>query len=200
MGNGTKVNKPCWCGSGIKYKFCHLKKEYEEKVKIHEIEKDLRQGFAKKRCMVPSEFKEECTKKIIKAHTISKSSNLKQISENGHVLGFDKSILALNKNNGKFPIKEIGINNASIFNGFCSKHDKELFSIIENSDMVFTNEQIFILSYRAMCQELYLKYNSSELHKKQLNYDKGLSPESQYMMQMSMKIFEDGTKTAINDL
>lgn len=200
MGKGSKRNKPCFCGSGKKYKNCHEKREFEEKVKLHEMNKDLTVSHTRKKCMVPETFKSECTKRIIKAHTVSKSSNLKQISKDGHVLGFKANIMALDKNKGKFPVEKIGINNASIINAFCSKHDKELFSVIEDKEFVFSDEQVFMLAYRAIARELYLKYGSIEHNKNMKEYDKGHSKEMQIMLQTVNKYMADGTLLAVRDL
>lgn len=53
--------------------------------------------------------------------------------------------------------KYIGWNQASTFNGFCSKHDKSIFSVIEDSALAPTLEQIFVLGFRGFCHELYQK-------------------------------------------
>ncbi|PUE65481.1 SEC-C metal-binding domain-containing protein [Arcobacter caeni] len=93
MGKGNKRNEICFCGSGKKYKNCHAIKEFEKKVELHEMNKDFMNSQAKKKCMAPQILKDECTKKIIKAHTISKSCNLKQISKDGHVMHFKTNII-----------------------------------------------------------------------------------------------------------
>ncbi|MBV5321913.1 MAG: SEC-C domain-containing protein [Sulfuricurvum sp.] len=201
MGKGTLRNKVCSCGSGKKFKNCHEKKESQEKIKLYEIENDMRETYSHQTCMVADELKCDCTKKIIKAHTVSKSSNLKQIAENGHVYGFKKSIMALDSNDGKFPVEKIGINKASVFNGFCSKHDKELFAIIEDKEIVFSNEQIFILAYRAISRELYLKYRSTENNQNMFDYDKGVKNVLlQKMFHDMVKQFSEGINLAVRDL
>ncbi len=150
--------------------------------------------------MTPIELHKECTKKIIKAHTISKSSNLKTISTNSHVYTFKKSIQELDKNNGVFPIEKIGINNASIFYGFCSKHDKELFSDIENKQITFSDKQIFLLAYRAIANELYLKYASLNYSSKLLNQKSKIPLEGIPFFDLGIKTLEEGIKLAIRDL
>jgi len=150
-------NDPCPCGSGRKYKKCHLgiTSNNLSESDLKKLE-DKFKNF--KNCMVPEKMKKECKKKIIKAHTISKSRNLKIIAENGHVLTFKtNSIFKLLKNEGKFEVEKIGINNASIFKGFCSHHDKKLFSCLEDEDITFSPKQIFMIAYRSICNELFLK-------------------------------------------
>lgn len=191
MGEGSKRNKPCFCGSGKKYKNCCLlnnKKEYN----FSDIQEEYKRDWNEKICLAPEELKKECSQEFIKAHTISKSSNLKQISNNGHVMGF-KRVLEPK------PIKrliKIGISKASGINMFCKKHDNELFSILEDKKFTFTNQQIFMLSYRAICKELYQKYASIKSSNMALNIAKNNNP---YMIGLT-KILLEGIKLAIRDL
>lgn len=191
----------CYCGSGKEYKNCHKNILQEEPMKPYELDKELKSSFSEKKCMSPNSLHHECSVKIIKAHTISKSANLKKIALNGHVYSFEKSIQALERNKEGFPIKKIGINNASIFNGFCSKHDKELFAIIEDEEMLFTDEQIFTLAYRTISNELYMKQSSQKNNIKSRNYDKGLDLELslayQYFINNNM---QDELDLSIRDL
>ena len=50
-----------------------------------------------------------------------------------------------------------GVSQASTFNGFCEKHDAELFSAVENHPFTGAAEQVFLLMYRTICKELFLK-------------------------------------------
>lgn len=201
MKEKKRRNLPCHCESGKKYKNCHLKLENEENMEIYELDNDLRKSYTKKRCMALSVKDDKCSKKIIKAHTISKSANLKVISSDGHVYGFKKNIQGLHDNNFSFHIEKIGINNASIFNGFCAKHDKELFSIIEDENIVFSNEQIFMLAYRTISNELYLKYASQDSNFKAKKYDKGLPFEASVLYQdFNTNFMKHGFDLAVKDL
>jgi hypothetical protein len=110
-----------------------------------------------------------------------KQSRFKKIAKDGHVYSFKKSIQELDKNNGVFSVEKIGINNASVFNGFCSKHDKELFLDIEDKQIIFSDKQILLLAYRAIANELYLKYSS-------LNYNSKLS---MHKLEIPMEIIGD---------
>jgi hypothetical protein len=53
--------------------------------------------------------------------------------------------------------ERVGINKATTFAGFCSKHDNDLFSPLESSAFDFESRQIALLAYRAVCRELYAK-------------------------------------------
>lgn len=200
MGKGRERNGLCWCNSGKKYKNCHLKIENNKKIEMYEVENDFKESHSKKTCMAPREFHNNCSKKIIRAHTISKSSNLKQISKDGHVLGFKRTINELNIHNGKFSIEKIGINKASIYNNFCSIHDKKLFAVIEDEDFIFTSKQIFMLAYRAICKELYLKYCSSTSNQNLLKYQNGLDINMQKNIANVVDFFNIETGLAVRDL
>lgn len=199
MGKGNTRNKPCFCGSGLKYKNYHGKPN-KEHIKLYELDKELKSSYTIKKCMTPKELHKECSKRIIKAHTISKSNNLKEISINGHVYTFKKTLQELDKNNGVFPVEKIGINNASIFYGFCSIHDKKLFSDIENEPIIFSDKQIFLLAYRSIANELYLKLASLDYNKKMLKHKSKISPSMPPLLDLNITMLEEGTKTSIRDL
>ena len=201
MGIKKNRNKECHCGSGKKYKHCHLKQEREEPIKIYELDNGLKESYSEKICMFSSELHDKCSQKIIKAHTISKSANLKKISVDGHVYSFKRSVEGLETNNGSFPIQKIGVNNASVFNGFCSKHDKELFAVIEDKELIFSDEQVFILTYRTIANELYLKYASQDHNIKAKDYDKGQPLNfSIFYQNLNNGFLKDGLDLAVRDL
>ena len=130
-----KRNDPCWCGSGKKYKKCHLYRSESEPVKGWEVAKKIRSSFNKSECLIPSSYKKDkCKGKIIRAHTVTKSLSLKKIARDGHVYSF----LTDEKGYGDptktlFVLDLLGINQASTFNGFCAEHDRKIFSDIELS-------------------------------------------------------------------
>ena len=74
------------------------------------------------------------------AHSIQNNGVLSKIVENGHVMGY-----AMEK--GEFDGKELGKNHASIFWGFCNKHDA-IFRPIEVQPYIQTLEQNFLFAYR----------------------------------------------------
>jgi len=147
-------NEPCWCGSGLKYKKCHLNREDQQAVNPWEAEKALKTSFSTKDCLVPSEYKPQCSGGIVQAHSVARCW-LKSIAQNSHVYGFKPSVQALHKNLGKVKPDLIGINNASTFTGFCSSHDKAIFFKIEDHPFIGTAEQCFLLAYRAISREYF---------------------------------------------
>lgn len=119
-------NDPCWCGSGKKFKKCHIDRVQQEPLGRATLEEHAKRSA--KVCCAQSLNDSLCTTRIVKAHTVSKSGCLKQISHNGHVMGTKTSFSELDRTQGKVLVRKIGINDASTFTGFCSYHDKELFS------------------------------------------------------------------------
>ena len=193
-------NQPCWCGSGKKYKKCHLNRESQQNsahIDAFEVEKNFTK---EKRCSVHEELQNQCTKKIIKAHTVSKSSSLKEISENGHVLGLKHGLQNLMKNNGKYLLDKIGINQASTFTGFCSKHDKEIFAPIEDIDFTSTPEQCFLLTYRPIAREQYVKDSQESLFDFIRESDKGQKLTEQIAIQSLKEHLKSNNDLTINDL
>ncbi len=122
--------------------------------------------YKKSECLVPYTMRNKCKGKIVKAHTIPKMC-LKKISQDGHLFGFIKGMIPevnynkLSESIDKKAIepKKIGIKEASIFTGFCQKHDNELFKIIEKNYGNFNckKEECFLYSYRTLCREFFLK-------------------------------------------
>lgn len=114
-----------------------------------------RQAFSKKLCLAPPSLHHECSGNIIRAHSVQRGGDgLKRIADNGHVDGTEPKF-------GKIPsLARIGINKASTFTGFCGKHDTSLFLPLEMGEFTGSDLQIFLLTYRALCRELYVKRGS----------------------------------------
>ena len=92
-------NDSCWCGSGKKYKHCHLGLEDQTPLPISEVLKRFNQANSAKTCLVPSTWKDKCHAEISSAHTVPKGS-LKQIARNEHVYSFKPNLMNLRKNQG----------------------------------------------------------------------------------------------------
>ncbi|MGR6859007.1 hypothetical protein ACU5EH_00920 [Aliivibrio salmonicida] len=119
-----------------------------------------------KKCYFTTNNNEDCQGKIINAHTVQKSGGLKQIAQNGHVRYFKPSFKSLLDNNGKLTCEIEGVGKASTFYGFCQKHDREIFSPIENYSFNDSRFHALLHGYRAICKELYAKNDNIEFHKK----------------------------------
>ncbi len=194
-------NDKCWCNSGKKFKHCHYGRENEREITKGDIIGESKRIAARKCCYVPNELHHECDKKIINAHTISKSGSLMEISDStNHVLGLKINIANIFKHEGRLAPEKIGVNQASTFKGFCSKHDKQLFSCVEDYPFTGAEEQCFALMYRSVAKELYAKEGgliSSEIIK---SGDRGKHPIDQRFIQQFCADNQLGTETALREL
>lgn len=156
MGNKIGRNDKCPCGSGKKYKKCCLRTTNKEQyfANHHKLIVEARKESYIKQCLHPR--KDECDEKIIKAHSIQNNRILKRISSNGEVY------MPISKNNlPVVTIDKYGRRVASVFTGFCKKHDKTLFQAIEDRDFVNSEEQLFLYTYRTFAYEYHRKMESN---------------------------------------
>ena len=192
-------NEPCWCGSGLKFKKCHLGREAADPVKPWQFGSDIRREFSVKLCSVPDGFKDKCSGPVVRAHTIPKSSSLKKISEEGHVYGYNPSPENFTQFNGSLEPELIGINKASTFSGFCQFHDDAVFSPIEKGAFQGTGEQCFLLAYRAFCRDYYTKAAASRLGDARSKLDSGRNLFEQIDIQSHKTFFNVGIQAGLND-
>lgn len=191
-------NDPCWCNSGKKYKHCHLDREKQKKIPVQSIIKEISKAKEKK-CLHPKADRNVCTK-IIKSHSIQRANILEKISRNQHVYSFSSEIGELKKNDGILKPKLMGINNASTFTGFCSYHDTETFKPIEANPIEVINEHIFLISYRALCREIYSKSFQSNIIPLIKEGDKGMDVGYQLAFQDFIESYQQGVNAGLNDL
>lgn len=191
-------NKPCWCKSGKKYKHCHRDIESQPSVETHTVFQALGSFKKHKKCSVPQSLVHECSNKIINAHTVSKSSSLKAIAKDGHVL---KISVALKNNEApKIILGEVGINNASTFSGFCSIHDKKLFSPIEDEAFRPGPQHCFLVTYRGVSKELFSKDYASKVFGMMKTLDKGKSLPQQVAIQAASSSLDNDNSLTTGDL
>ena len=191
-------NEQCWCESGKKYKNCHLNIQSLPSVKPYVVTQALSSLNRTKTCSVPDSLLHECSSKIIKAHTVSKSSSLKLISHEGHVLKL--SVCSKNGAPPKLQAEEVGINNASTFTGFCSTHDKELFSPIENEPFRPIPLHCFLVTYRGVSKEIAVKKDVLPIFEIMKTLDKGKDLFQQIEIQAAAKMLIDVNNLSANDL
>lgn len=188
-------NETCWCGSGKKYKRCHLNRANEEPHPIGRLIAELKAKISHKECMHPEASSGSCIKKIIDAHTIQKKGPLKAIAdESNHVFCFRTD------QNGKDVILKLGLQKASTFKGFCGKHDKELFSPIEDKLYSGSKEQSFIAGYRAVALEYFKKISVAKgLSFMNQNFDRGMNTVAQIDFQHRLYAMKQGFFKGIDD-
>lgn len=198
--SGRDRNKPCWCGSGKKFKNCHRERELQQPPKLWQAREQLSRAAETSLCLHPEAGPAVCDKTIVRAHTVRRSADLKAIARNGHVYQTSADLGDLHRNNGELVAKLIGINRASTFRGFCSKHDSSTFAPIETADLAPTDEQAFLLAYRALCKELYEKERQLESMAIVRQSDKGRSIDDQYRVQEFAFLMETGIEAGLKDL
>lgn len=96
------------------------------------------------------------------SHSIQEATALGSIERNGHVYMFPTDIWP-HAREGYADPKLIGIHQASTFRGFCPRHDDLLFAPLEKKPYVCSPEQNFLLSYRALCKEIYTRKRVSQI-------------------------------------
>ena len=194
-------NEKCWCGSGRKYKHCHLDRESQEPLPRSEAIRRFKGAHSKKMCLAPTSWTNECDGQIVQAHTVSKSGSLRRIARKGHVYSLKPILGARNGSDGQsiFTLKLQGINHASTFSGFCARHDDLIFSPLEKQAFEGTSEQCFLLGYRALARELYAKRASVENLDLLQDLDKGWPVEEQIRFQTENQALGLGVRTGYRD-
>ena len=163
----------CWCGSRQQYSKCHRDRDKQIPLKSHEIDAEFRSAFATEYCLHPQSSASTCSHQIVKAHSVSVSSNLKSIAEDGHVLHFSFPPKALVEARGRMTAQSIGVNKASTFTGFCKLHDSQTFAYIDKPIALFTYEHYFLLAYRALSQVIFTKAASFAASTALRQFDRG---------------------------
>ncbi|NAW82958.1 hypothetical protein CAG69_13055 [Vibrio sp. V43_P6S15P86] len=188
-------NEPCWCGSGKKYKKCHLSRHQEEKYSLSRLLGEFKKRTQHKECLHPQASKETCSKKVIDAHSIQKSGPLKRITDsNNHVCTFSPS------HQGGFELESVGWKKASTFKGFCSKHDKAFFACIEDEEFTNSPEQCFVAGYRSYALEYFKKIRIIKgLPFVGENIDRGLTVNEQQMLQAQLLEMKSGFLKGVDD-
>ncbi|RPK31749.1 YecA family protein [Paenibacillus xylanexedens] len=187
-------NDLCTCGSGKKYKVCHMqlpdKPLIDPSIPVNSaIDRRMRENLIKQ-CVHPNQ--EECRGEPIKAHSIQNNRILRKLGRNGDLYMVKMVVNETSKRmNPRF--KAIGRKKATTFSGFCSHHDKELFQPIEDQDFYGSEHQKFLFSYRAFSFEYHKKAEAAKLHKKNGDDKPSLYTNYEYLG------FKEGYDLSTND-
>lgn len=142
-------------------------------------------------------------KSIVNSHSIQKEGPLRLVAENGKLISPQGNLKS-----GKIKFKEIGIQKASVFPGFCKKHD-DFFEIFENKTHD-TQTIIIYQNFRALCREIVNRRILDKVFRKekQIYYDDQIIAQTRilslyknkdlYLDQYSDYIM-DGFDSLIND-
>lgn len=193
-------NDLCWCGSGKKYKYCHLNRERQlppTQQEIYEYEKRI---FNKRYCLYPEASAMNCSGDIIKAHTIQRNGGLSRIARNGHVYCFKPERLRTLTDGELWSPDLIGLKAASTFTGFCGLHDNAVFEPIEKHPFQSNPQHAFLLGYRAISREYYLKRAQYQLMPVLLSLDKGKNETEQLELQEIGQLYGLGVEAGLRDL
>ncbi len=126
-------------------------------------------------------FYPRCSEKAIKSHSQSVSSSLRSIAQDGFVI---------EKNFRAFPEtpspewKKIGVNKATVFPGFCSKHDAKLFRQADAiNDKNLHDNALWSLSFRTFAMEMRKKEYYAHFTDKILKQDNEIlyDPGAEYL-------------------
>lgn len=131
---------------------------------------NLKRSWSKGTCLHP-DAPTSCNGKPIQSHTLQRSRALEAISFESHVLKLAINQATLFKSGippespedikaafvSATELKRIGLKDASVFPGFCGKHDNDTFAPIEEGVLVFDELQCFLATFRPACLELWAK-------------------------------------------
>lgn len=193
-------NDLCWCGSGLKYKYCHLGRDRQKPQNIWSVAKEHRKVLSIKECLVPASMKSKCSRSIVNAHTVPKKESLKSIARDNHVYGLNLDLENMIKHAGRVEPELVGINKASIFTGFCSIHDDSIFAPIEKHSFNESQEHCFLLAYRALTMELFKKIGVLSASSIRRQTDRGKCEYAQRQIQSFNKSFDTGLSLGLKDM
>lgn len=192
--------QPCWCGSGTKWKWCHKGRDKRKRPNIGKLLADLRRQYVEGYCSHPDAEPDTCSQGIVRAHTIQRRGGLADIAEQGHVMSSKAGIEDIFENGGSLEPAEIGVRSASTFNGFCSRHDTELFRPVENGAVTLSRESVFLLTFRAIAFELFTKRAALKGVPIQRELDSGTPFFIQAAIQTRLHYSFEGMKRGLADL
>jgi len=177
---------------------CHYRRETDSPVLLNDLLTVHKKVWTKEYCLHPQQS--SCGGNIVQAHTIQRRGSLERISRNGHVYTFKTDTAKIIKT-GMPEINLVGVNKASTFTGFCSYHDNDVFKPIEKQGFSISEETGFLLAYRVLCHELFLKkaWREELLYAKD-NLDKGKPLSRQIEIQDIADQFLIGVEAGLNDL
>jgi len=194
---GLDADSSCWCGSGSPFRACHHGRDQEARLGLEDLRQSVERTMRRHRrgCLHPMAGL-ECSGTGTFAHSVQRAE-LQKIAVHGHVLAFTPT-LPERLRHGRFEPRRIGINNASTFTGFCNRHDTQLFAPLETAPFVGSDEQLFLLAYRALCLELFAKeWALARLIPTMRLLDRGEPVSVQVRLQAAIALDEIGKREAL---
>ncbi|WP_244506325.1 hypothetical protein [Pararhizobium polonicum] len=96
--------------------------------------------------------------------------------------------------------RKIGVGNASVFPGFCSKHDTTIFKAIEGKTVAIDSSTAFLFAYRAIAYERFAKEAQLRSAPIQAEMDKGKPFRTQAYIQLYLNSALTGINTGMEDV
>jgi len=120
---------------------------------------------------------------IRKSHTIPKTSSLLNIAKDGHLLKpeYDGS-----NNQPSIQMLKIGVNNASVFPGYCTEHEN-IFQFYEIDGEIDNEKKALLQTYRSICRERVFREIEIEINiKMEKAFQNGLEIEALTTLKKSL--------------
>lgn len=114
------------------------------------------------RCLFVDQNGLRCSGKAISSHTVQKGDALKSIAEKGHVYQLTVAN-PYSQTRPRIDFVNTGLRKASVFPGFCKRHDNDLFSEVERNAVLGSKRQAALIGYRVICLELFKKEANAQL-------------------------------------
>ena len=115
-------------------------------------------------------------------------------------MGFAADFKTLDQTGGKPGVKPVGVRRASTFTGFCRHHDSSTFAPIEKNPFRACEEHCFLLAYRTLCRELYVKRAAADSIEQMRELDRGWTVVEQRHWQSRVDAVEEGQRVGLRDL
>lgn len=124
-----------------------------------QIAKAHRAARANQRCIASRLADGACSTGRGRCHSVSKRAALNCIAREGKVYTLSATMDALGRSGGPEVVSR-GVQQASTFEGLCTRHDTSLFRTIDSPQSLITREAALQHYYRALCHEIYKKERS----------------------------------------
>ncbi|MBB4087107.1 hypothetical protein GGR49_002712 [Sphingomonas carotinifaciens] len=191
-------NEPCWCLSGDKWKKCHMDREAMEPFSPFEVEADWRRRGKRGYCSHSLDGT-GCADGISGSHTVQRRGGLAAIAEGKSLVLTVKpqSMRAMIDHDGRPPPVAIGTGKASVFPGFCGRHDGAVFKPIEGSDVALDADDALLFGFRATAYERFTKAVQVENTRLQRQMDRGQPLAVQERIQRHLHLTLAGARRSL---